>query len=82
MATIAGASGVRAWLQARHLTWLTPQRMRVATIALFIAGTLGSSVVLSGSSSTRRLSAAPPARAVTAPAHFGDSLPAPGAPSH
>jgi hypothetical protein len=50
MATMAGATGVRAWLQARHLTWLTPRRMRIATVTLFIAATLGSSVVLSGSS--------------------------------
>ena len=50
MATMAGATGVRAWLQAHHLTWLTPARMRAATIALFIAATLIASVGISGSS--------------------------------
>lgn len=50
MAAMAGASGTRSWLQARHLTWLTPARMRRVTVALFVAGTLMSSVGLSGSS--------------------------------
>jgi hypothetical protein len=49
MAAAAGASGVRSWLQARHLTWLTPRRMRTATIALFVAAFGISSVGLSGS---------------------------------
>jgi hypothetical protein len=49
MAAAAGATGARAWLQARHLTWLTPRRMRAATIALFIAALLASSLAVSGS---------------------------------
>ncbi len=49
IAATAGASGVRAWLQARHVTWLTPRRMRAATIALVIAAFAISSVGLSGS---------------------------------
>jgi hypothetical protein len=49
MAAAAGASGTRSWLQARHLTWLTPKRMRAATIALFVATIGFSSVGLSGS---------------------------------
>jgi hypothetical protein len=51
MAAMTGASGARSWLQSRHSTWLTPRRMKVATIALFAAATLGSSVAFSGSSS-------------------------------
>lgn len=47
---MAGASGVRSWLQAHHLTWLTPRRMRAATAALFAAAAIVSSVGLSGSS--------------------------------
>jgi hypothetical protein len=47
---MAGANGARSWLQARHLTWLTPRRMRAATVALFAVATLVSSVGLSGSS--------------------------------
>jgi hypothetical protein len=50
MAAAAGASGARAWLQAHHVTWLTPRRMKVATVALFVAATLVSSIGLSGSS--------------------------------
>jgi hypothetical protein len=49
MAAAAGATGVRSWLQARHVTWLTPRRMRTATIALFVAAFGVSSVGLSGS---------------------------------
>jgi hypothetical protein len=49
MAAMAGASGVRAWLQAHHLTRLTPKRLRTATVALFVAAAGVSSVGLSGS---------------------------------
>lgn len=49
MAATAGASGVRAWLQARHLSWLTPRRMRAVTIALVVAAFGISSVGISGS---------------------------------
>ena len=49
MAAMAGASGARSWLQAAHLTWLTPRRLRAATVALFVAGALVPSVVISGS---------------------------------
>ena len=49
MAAMAGASGARTWLQAQHATWLTPQRMRVATVGIFAAAALGSSLTLSGS---------------------------------
>jgi hypothetical protein len=58
MAAAAGATGVRSWLQARHMTWLTPRRMRAATIALFVAAFGVSSVGLSGSTP-------PPAKAKT-----------------
>jgi hypothetical protein len=50
LAAMAGANGARSWLQARHLTWLTPRRMRLATVALFVAAGLASSLSLSGSS--------------------------------
>jgi hypothetical protein len=47
---MTGASATRSWLQAQHLTWLTPQRMKVATVGLFTAATIGSSATLGGSS--------------------------------
>jgi hypothetical protein len=50
MTAMAGATGARSWLAAQHLTWLTPRRTRAATAGLFVAATLGSSLVLGGSS--------------------------------
>jgi hypothetical protein len=50
MAAMTGATGARSWLQAQHASWLTPQRLRVATVGIFAAATLGSSVALGGSS--------------------------------
>jgi hypothetical protein len=61
MAAMAGASGTRSWLQAQHGTWLTPGRMKVATVGIFAAATLGSSVALSGSTPTTDHPAQPPA---------------------
>jgi hypothetical protein len=49
MAAMAGASGARSWLQARHETWLTPRRMKVATASIFAAAAIGSTVGLKGS---------------------------------
>ena len=49
MAAMAGATGARSWLQARHETWLTPRRMKVATASIFAAAALGSTVGLKGS---------------------------------
>jgi hypothetical protein len=62
MAAAAGASGARSWLQAQHLTWLTPQRLRRATIALVLVAVGFSSVTISGSGGARHL-AHPPAPA-------------------
>jgi hypothetical protein len=47
---MAGATGARAWLQAHHMTWLTPGRMKAATIILFAVAILVSSFGISGSS--------------------------------
>jgi hypothetical protein len=59
MAAAAGATGIRSWLQAQHLTWLTPKRMQTATLALFIAAFGISSIGLSGSSPVPAKHAAP-----------------------
>jgi hypothetical protein len=45
---VAGASGIRAWLAAKAFSWLTPKRMRAATISLGVAALVGSSLGLSG----------------------------------
>ena len=63
---MAGATGVRSWLQAHHLTWLTPRRMKVVTIALFAVAALVASVGLSGSSAPAKDAASPHASAVRA----------------
>ena len=39
-----GATGIRAWLATRGFAWLTPRRMRLATISLIPVGLLGASV--------------------------------------
>lgn len=39
--TVAGATGIRAWLATRRWAWLTPVRLRRATIGLLLAAILG-----------------------------------------
>jgi hypothetical protein len=46
----AAASGARSWLHAQSFTWLTPGRLKAATIALIVAAFVASSVVFTGSS--------------------------------
>jgi hypothetical protein len=60
VAAMAGASGARSWLQTRHTTWLTPRRMKVATVGLFTAAAIGSSVTVSGSTPAHPAHPAPP----------------------
>ena len=52
MSAMAGASGVRAWLQSRGWSFVTPERLRRTTIGLFVAATLVSTIGLSGSTKT------------------------------
>jgi hypothetical protein len=59
MTAAAGATGARSWLQARHATWLTPRRLKAATIAMFVAAFGFSSVGLSGSTAAAPHRAAP-----------------------
>jgi hypothetical protein len=49
MTAAAGATGARTWLQNAHLTWLTPQRLRRATVGLCGTALVVSTVGLSGS---------------------------------
>ena len=49
MTAAAGATGARTWLQTRAWSWLTPKRLKRATIAAFIAATIVSGVGISGS---------------------------------
>ncbi len=52
MTAAVGATGARTWLQAQHRTWLTPKRMKLATILLCTAALLISTVGLGGSTKT------------------------------
>ncbi|MEA2412214.1 MAG: hypothetical protein QOC77_2775 [Thermoleophilaceae bacterium] len=63
MAAAAGASGVRTWLQTRHLTWLTPRRLRAATIVLMVVAFVVPSVALTGSTKRPAQQPAQPATA-------------------
>jgi hypothetical protein len=49
MTAAAGATGARTWLQNHHATWLTPRRMKVATVGMMSAAFAVSTVGLSGS---------------------------------
>lgn len=66
MAATAGASGARAWLQTRHLTWLTPKRMKAVTIGLVVVAFAISSVGISSSTPppkpAQQATASPPNR--------------------
>lgn len=47
-AAIGAASGLRAWLRIKAGAWLTPRRLRVATISLLTLGVIGSGLGLGG----------------------------------
>ena len=49
MTAAVGATGARSWLQAQHASWLTERRLKIATVSIFTAAILGSTVTLSGS---------------------------------
>jgi hypothetical protein len=59
MAAATGATGARAWLQNSHATWLTPRRMKVATIGAMSVALAASTVGLSGSTPNRGTAHAP-----------------------
>ena len=61
MAAAAGATGARTWLQAHQATWLTPRRLRAATVALFVAAFGVSTVGLASSTRPPAHQPAPPA---------------------
>jgi hypothetical protein len=53
MVAASAATGLRTWLQAHHLGWLTPRRLRALTIVALCAAALVASVGFSGSSVAR-----------------------------
>jgi hypothetical protein len=64
MAAASAATGVRSWLQTRSWSFLTPHRLKVATIVLFVAALSVSSFRLSGSTPSHGHAAAPSQAAV------------------
>jgi hypothetical protein len=68
MAAATGATGARTWLQNSHATWLTPRRMKVATVGVMSAALAVSTVGLSGSTPSRHAPAGQAAAANAAPA--------------
>jgi hypothetical protein len=53
MTAAVGATGARSWLQAQHASWLTERRLKAATVSIFTAAILGSTVTLNGSTAPR-----------------------------
>ena len=53
MAAAAGATGARSWLQAHHATWLTPRRLKAATVTIMVGAFGVASLGLSGSTPSR-----------------------------
>jgi hypothetical protein len=49
MSAMAGATGARSWLQTHNMSWLTPERLKRITIALFVVAFAFSSVMIGGS---------------------------------
>ena len=47
-AAVGGVAGIRVWLAAKRLSWMTPRRMRLATMSLTVVGLIGASAGLSG----------------------------------
>jgi hypothetical protein len=47
--TVGTAAGLQAWLRARRGAWLSPRRMRFATVALLSLAVLASGLALGGS---------------------------------
>jgi hypothetical protein len=47
-AAVGGATGIRAWLGAKRFAWMTPGRMRAATVVLLATGVIGASAGISG----------------------------------
>jgi hypothetical protein len=50
----AGVSGTRAFIAAKHLSWMTPRRLRAITATLLCGGLLASATLVSGSTAPPR----------------------------
>ena len=48
MAAVGTASGLRAFVAGRRVSWLTPFRMRALTIVLAVGAVIASATLVSG----------------------------------
>ena len=60
MTTGAAVTGVRSWMATRNYSWLSPLRLRRATVCLFAAGLIASAVLIRGSGAASQAPAAQP----------------------
>jgi hypothetical protein len=49
MLAASAATGARSWLAARGFQWMTPRRLKVATMVIIAAAFVGGSLRFSGS---------------------------------
>lgn len=62
MTTGAAATGMRAWLVTHSPSWMTPQRLKLATGAILAAGVLASGSHLAPNATPAKAAAAPAAK--------------------
>lgn len=65
MTSGAAVTGARSWLATRSFSWLTPQRLRRATICLLATGLLASAFFVSGSGKHAASAHAGPAASIS-----------------
>jgi hypothetical protein len=49
MGATASATGIRSFIAAKHLSWLTPRRLRAITVVLLASALIVSATLVSGS---------------------------------
>jgi hypothetical protein len=49
MGATGSATGIRAFIAAKHFSWITPRRLKAITITLMVAALLVSGLFVSGS---------------------------------
>jgi len=62
MTAVGAASGTRAYLASRRVSWLTARRLRLITIGLMVAALVASATLVSGSSASPDPAAGPAAQ--------------------
>jgi hypothetical protein len=63
MTAVGAASGTRAYLGSRAVSWLTPRRLKALTVSLAVAALVASATLVSGSSAAPKQAGQPAAQA-------------------